>query len=469
MSSENVEKIDLITMALDLLRAAKRLLWAGVLLIVLSVAAFGWVTYQSYTPSYQATASFTIYVSDPLQAEVKAYNTATAEQMAKTFPYILTSNVLSDVVMEELGISSMPSVSASVLSNTNIFTLTVTSSDPQLAYDVLNAVMEYYPSIAEFVVGSTEMTLLDESGVPTTPVNSISYRSAVKYGVAVGFVLWAAILLLVTLSRSTIRNEEELKQLINLRCIGVLPLAKGMKNNTACPMLTRENDKFGFSESVRLLRIRLEKELQEQNYKVLLISSAIPGEGKTTTSANLAAALASKGKRTLLVDCDLRNPSVGKAFGIEHSLGLSEYLNGTTTMHTVIQSTQWENLSVISGGEAVGNAAELLAGSRMREFLQSVRDVYDYVILDTPPCSMLADAAEVAALADCAVLTIRQDYASRDQILEGAQLLAGGEVPLIGCVLNCAKRSVESDSYSYYGYGYGYGYHRRYGEHKSAD
>ena len=126
MGSESTEKnimgIDLRVMLSDFLRGAKHLLWLGILLVLLASAVFSGWAYLSYTPKYQATASFTVYVSNPLQAEVRTYNTATAEQMAKTFPYILTSGALSDMVMQELGIPAMPAVSASVLKNTNIFT-----------------------------------------------------------------------------------------------------------------------------------------------------------------------------------------------------------------------------------------------------------------------------------------------------------------------------------------------------------
>ena len=470
MGSENTEKnimgIDLRVMLSDFLRSAKHLLWLGILLVLLASAVFSGWTYLSYTPKYQATASFTVYVSNPLQAEVRTYNTATAEQMAKTFPYILTSGALSDMVMQELGIPAMPAVSASVLKNTNIFTLTVTSGDPQLAYDVLNAVIEYYPDVAEFVVGSTVMNLLDESGVPSAPVNSRNYSSAIKKGVLAGVVVWAAIVLLFAFMRSTVHNEMELKNLLNLRCIGTLPVAKGFRKvekNGPRPVLMEENDKFGFGESVRLMRIRVEKELRDRGKKVLLVSSAIPGEGKTTVAANLAIALAQKGKRTLLIDCDLRNPSVGKIFNSKDVPGFDAFLTGKEKAQNIIQRQQVRNLYVVYGGPSVSNAAELLAKVETKYFIKASRNVFDYIIMDTPPCSMLADAAELADLADCALYIIRQDYAPKDRILDGAQMLSDSGLPLIGCVMNCVKRSISGNSYSYYGYGYG-SYYKNYGE-----
>lgn len=456
MENEN-GRIDLGILFGDALRTAKRMLWLLIVLVVLGAGVKSARMWFSYRPQYQATASFTVTVTNPLQADVRTYNAAAAEQMAKTFPYILTSGALSDLVMQDLGIKVMPPVSASVLENTNIFSLSVTSGDAQFAYDVLHAVIEHYPSIAEFVVGPTKMVLLDESGVPSAPVNSRSFAGAARRGAVYGFVLWAVIVALLAAARTTVHNEEELKRLMNLRCFGPLPRVKGLQKGTSCPLLTQENDKYGFSESVRLIRIRAEKEMRSRGHKVLLVSSAIPGEGKTTLAVNLALSLAQKGQRTLLVDCDLRNPSVARAFGRENPRGLTAYLDGAAGMKDIVYTLNTTNLSVVFGGKPAENAAELLARPKAAEFLRMAREHFDYIILDTPPCSMLADAAEAAELADCALMVIRQNYAPRERILEGAQILTDGGLPLIGCVLGCAERSVIGGSYGYYGYGYGYG------------
>ena len=160
-TQENQPALDLTLFASDVLRAARSLLWIGVLLVAVFGAFFGWRAYRSYVPMYRAEASFTVTVANPMYKDVKVYNTATAEQMAKTFPTILSSGVLRSRVQEKLGVSYIPQITASVLGNTNIFTLQVVDRDPALAYDVLNAVMVYYPEIAEFVVGPTDMSLLN--------------------------------------------------------------------------------------------------------------------------------------------------------------------------------------------------------------------------------------------------------------------------------------------------------------------
>ena len=197
--------------------------------------------------------------------------------------------------------------------------------------------------------------------------------------------------------------------------------------------------------------------------KVLLVSSATPGEGKTTIAINLAMALAARGKHVLLADCDLRNPSVAGGFGMKNGKGLTEYLKGEASYQEILRQSEQENLYLVLAGQPTANASELLAAPVCREFVEACRKVFDVVILDTPPAALLADASELAVLADGALMTVRQNYASRSQIMEGAQILSDSRLPIIGCVLNYA--ALHSPYGGYYGYGYG-SYGRPYGEKK---
>lgn len=457
MNEQNEENrimsVDLRIFLYDFLQIARRTVVLLLAAVLLCSGLLCWRMKRSYQPLYQASATFTVYVANPLQSEIRGYNTTTAEQMAKTFPYILTSGALSSLVMQKLDIPAMPSVSASVMENTNIFTLRVTSGDPQLAYDVLEQVIAYYPEVAEFVVGPTIMNLLDESGVPTQPYNAVSYTGQIKRGALCGAVIWAALCLLQTMLRSTVHNEEELKRILNLRCIGVFPKVRGQRRNPTCPIFGRAENDSGFEESVRLARIRAEKEMRDKRVQVLMISSAISGEGKTTVSLNLAAAFAEKGKRTLLIDCDLRNPSVARYLGQENTTGVTELLKGTADAKSVIRETGIDNLYVIYAGGPTGEAAELLATSDAGRFVEEWRTCFDLILLDTPPVSILADASELTAIADGALLTVRQNYAAKREIVEGVQILSDNGLPLIGCVMNYASGGLLSSYGGYYGYG----------------
>ena len=467
------EKIDLDHFLRGMFRSLRHMLIWGIILCILCSGLLTLRTWYSYTPRYTAKASFTVQTTNPLYASQPYYNATTAEQMAKTFPYILTSGVLSEHVQQTLGIDVMPTLNASVLGATNIFTLTATSTDPQLAYQVLQAVVEEYPVVAEFVVGPTVLTMIDDSGVPTNPVNSISYRQSVIYGLAIGFVLWLMISFLYWITHQTVSNEAELKRLVNLPYLGNVPMIPGFsneKNAGKCPVLVSRSDKFGFSESIRLLRIRVERAMEKEKAQVLLVTSTIANEGKTTLAINLATALAQRGKRVLLMDCDLRNPSVGYTYGEGKSAGLSELLQGKAKLDDIIYHTKTPNLYALFAGKAVAHPERLMRQKEFRELIQSGRATFDYIILDTSPCAMLADAADICNLADCVLLTVRQNHSCHWQVREGVQILEDCGRPILGTVLSMtAPNSRLSNYYHYHSYYSGYGYsHYHYSRKKSS-
>ena len=224
---ENEEKqpqqIDIFVLLDDFLRQAKRLLILGLVLVIVCSAGMAFRARRGYREVYEAYASFTVRVSNPLYASVSSYNERTAEIMADTFPSILTSSLLQRKVMEKLEIGSVPSLGIRATAQSSILTLTVRDGDPQRAYDVLNAVIECYPEVAEFVVGSTTLVLLDESGVPTAPTTSFSYQSHLIKGAFYGAVIWCAIVVAMILLKNTIHNEEELRKTLNIPCLGQIP------------------------------------------------------------------------------------------------------------------------------------------------------------------------------------------------------------------------------------------------------
>lgn len=461
---KELQKIDIILLLEDFLRLAKRMWILGLVLVVICSAGMTFLQHRFFRITYEAYASFTVRVANPLYASVSSYNDKTAEVMADTFPSILTSNLLQKKVMDELGISGIPPMKISASAQSSILTLSVMDTDPQRAYDVLNAVIKCYPEVSEFVVGSTALVLLDESGVPTTPISTFNYRTPAIKGALVGALLWCVTVVAMIVLKNTIHNEDELHRLLNTPCLGQVPSVK-VSRKMLYPLVHVSKYDSGFPESIRLLRLRVEKAMEEEEKKVLLVSSAIPGEGKTTIAANLAVALAQKGKRVLLIDCDLRNPSVVRTLSTKkHPLtntnNLVDYVKGHITVMDAIQSTQLDGLYVVSGGPGgKSDLSALLSQGRMARMIQASRNLYDYTILDTPPCSLLADAAELAELAEAGLMVIRQDHAARDQIVDGIQRLSDGKLPIIGCVFNNVRKSMSGS----YGYGYGGYNYSRYG------
>ena len=459
----NLPKVDILFLFRIWLRYAKKFWLLAVILMVICSGVLGYTGYKAYTPVYDASVSFTVRVANPLYADVDVYNNATAQQLNETFPYILRSAILQQRVMKHLGVSYIPNVQTSVLPNSNIFTMKVRHSDPEWAYAVLQAVVECYPQIAEYVVGATTLVMLDSSGVPTTPVFDLDLTDSLLLGAGAGLVIWMLFMLLLTLSRRTIHNEDELKRTMNYECLGIVPATKMVERKKGCPLVHKDNGKFGFGESVRLLQMHVQKEMKKQDQKILMVSGATPGEGKSTIAINLAIAFAQKGNRVLLVDCDMYNPSVHRALALEDYRTLRDYQAGEATQAEIIHKSGVRHLYLLAANM---DFKDTKTKDLLQVILKASRRSFDYVILDTPPCSLLVDTAELSDLADCALMVIRQDYASRAQILEGVKLLTDNGLPLIGCAINGVAGNLASHGYRYgngYGYGYGYGYSYGYG------
>lgn len=451
----------------SLWHAVKKRFWVMILAAVICTVAYYLVATVTFKPVYTTSSTFTVAIGNYYGNSTKTYNNKTAQQMAKTFPYVLQSGVLGDIVAADLGYTSMPgTVVATAIEDTNLFTLQASAADPQLAYDILQSVVRNYPQVAEYVVGTTTLTLLDEDGVVTAAANAVTWKTSLKWGGLLGLAIGLLFIVVYMLLHKTVQNTDDLKRLTNARCLAVVPHLSDKKRSQASSgtLITQKRVPQAFVESIYRLRSGVER----ADKKVLLVTSSLPDEGKTMVAANLALALAKKGKRVILVDVDLRNPSLAKQLGVPSRLtkvGLSDYLNERVEMDGLgFTVSNLNNLVVIPAGCPTKNASELLNRGKLRTLIAAMRDQADFVILDTPPSAVLADSSVVARWVDGVVYVVRQDYASCDRVLSGMDNIASAGAPMVGCVINDASLGLGR-----YGYGYGYIYrHYSYYDERSA-
>lgn len=475
---EEMEKIDLFHLIYMMWRTLKRNFVIVFALIIVCAAGSGIWTLKSYTPRYQAYTSFVVG-SGTAYSSTYVDNT-TAEQMGKTFSYILSSGVLRDVVALDLGIESVTStISASVMSNTNLFTITVEDGSPQVAYDVLQSVIENYPKVAEYVIGATKLTVIDESGLPAVPVNSRQTMRNTVLGAFVGVALSLLFLLIQSIRNKTIQGAEELKKLMNAPSLGSIPIVPVKKRSRAeRNVLKIDNARVPstFKESIRVVRSRVERAMKEREGNVILVTSAIPGEGKSTLAANLALAFAKKNAKVILVDGDLRHPSVMSALGMEApERGLSHLLKEGGNLGQALVRYGETPLRVLSGSkdEKVENPMQLIQSKKMSRLIDALKKSNDYIIIDTPPSAMLSDVTAYAGVADALILVVRQDFTEQKQVRKALATIADANIPVAGYVLNGVAEGI--GNYGYYGgygyrrYGYGYGHGKSYGYGESAE
>ena len=473
----------------NFISACKRLIW-----IVIAVSiAFGYFSYRradrAYSPYYSSEAVFSVTASYYATTDILSYstfiNTTAAQTLSATFPYVIRSENTQRLLKQELGMDYIPgTINATATADAALFTLTVTGSNAQHAYDLLKATIKVYPQAASTILGDTRIDVINMPlGPSTKPMNT---NNAVQQGlssVVPVFLGGLLLIFLLALTRKTVHSADDLRKLVNLKCLAYIPGIKLKKRSHSNNLtITITNSRVGsiFSESVRNLRVKVQKAMDHRHAHILMISSTIPDEGKTTVATNLALSFAAEGSKVVLIDGDLRKQSLKSALGIDQpSEGLVEFLSDNAKTVSLL-SVPHSSLYLLSGDKTTDQPQPLLDTPRLKKLFDSLREHVDYIIIDTPPTGILSDAATIAKYADCALYVVRQDQASTTQIFNALQTLNSVEIPILGCVLNHTQVGTTrygygskysgsygysygykySDSYRRYGYGYGYGYSR---------
>ena len=468
-------EIDLFQLIVDLWDGLLRNGWLYLALMsIIGTMAF-FVTRMTYSPYYEAYTTFTVNTVSTVSYNSRNQKNSVTNKMGKIFPYILTSDALKSIVMEDMGYSDAETfpaeISASVVKDTNLVTLKVKSEDPQIAYDTLRSVLRNYPSISDVAIGEVTLKQMDESGFPENPANTPGSRKAAAVAMMASLLLCLAWLALKSMTRRTIRTEEELTRCFNTEYLGNMPsvvFKKRSKNQNPTVAIDAEGIPFAFVEAIRTIRHRVEREAQKYGAKVILVTSALQAEGKTTTAAYLAIALANRKYNVLLADGDLRNPSILPALGMEPTeTGMVDVLAEKVRVDEVLTPYKdRKHLAILPGGEPIDNPTALWSNENTEKLIQKLRDKCDYVIIDAPPSAIVSDASLIARISDGCVYVVRQDFAEVDTLREGMEMFNGTGCKLLGCVLNHAEAGGSGYGYGRYGYGkYGYG---KYGYGKSG-
>lgn len=447
---DDIEKIDFITVSLDFLKIIRKM-WLNIfVLILVGAAGYGAYSHVTYRAFYTASATFAINTQqeqlDGSSSSASFIDDMAAEQMVTTFPHVLTSSVLYQTVQDELGPEGMSyDIRASVVENTNLINISVRDVEPERAYHTLQSVIKNYPTVSELVVGKVNMKMLDETGIPTKVDNPKNLKMNVAKGALAGMAVGFCWVLFVALSRKTIRREEDCIKLINQKCLGSVPYIRFKQRSKKVKRhlnITDESIDKEFKESIRIIRNKVRRSAKEHSLKIILITSALAGEGKSTVAVNLALSMAREGKKVALVDGDFRNPSDGEILGMDLKKGLVDYLKGAIPLTDCIYPIDMEvveeaaRLLYIPVGTAVADGSRLLASKHMRNALQTLREKMDYVIVDSAPVGLLTDASILAEHADGVVFVVKKDFAKADHILSGIEHLSENNIHMIGCVLN---------------------------------
>jgi len=321
---------------------------------------------------------------------------------------------------------------------------------------------------------STNIRPVDEARVPTAPAEPNVPRN-LTFALALGLTTGIGLAFLLEGVDNTVRTPEQAQVISALPSLGMIPLGSriGTDSSTKRSLLvassrevvelvTQWRPQSQMAEAYRALRTSLLLTSLGAPPKVILVTSALPQEGKTTTSINTAIVLAQKGTRVLLIDADLRRPTIHKTLGMGPKTGLSNVLTGNATLQqTMVRSTILPSLWVLPAGTPPPNPAELLASTNMRDVLAKLREQYDHIVVDTPPTLSVTDAVVMSTRADAVVLVIRCGQTTKQALRRARDILAQVNARVSGVLLNAVDLA-SPDYYYYYEYQgkYGHGYYQ---------
>jgi non-specific protein-tyrosine kinase len=295
------------------------------------------------------------------------------------------------------------------------------------------------------------LTILAPAKVPDTPI-SPNIPQNVLFAALAGLVLAGGAILLLEYLDDTIKDTDDVQRVLGISTLGAITRITNIRQPSD-HLITSKHPRSPISEAYRVLRTNLRFSGIENPTGALMVTSAGPGEGKTTTAANLAVAMAQSGRRVVLIDTDLRRPTIHKVFGLTNDTGLSSlFLGDAPTVASVLQPTAIESLQVITSGPLPPNPAEVLDSHLMQQTLQELRAQSDMVILDSPPVLAVADASILGSHCSGAILVIDTGHARSDASRRALQTLKQTNTKVLGAVLNKLSTRRASGYYSYYYY-----------------
>lgn len=422
------------------------------MLMLAAVAGFTFLQ----TPQYQATNR--VFVQTQTGSSVADLNSGVsfASQQIISYADVARSPLVLDPVIEELDLDTSAQELASQISTavppeTLILELTATDDDPARAAAIANATSEslrLQVSALETTEGEStvELTVISPAVEPTSPASPNILRNGV-----IGLALAALAAVAVTIVReffdNRVRRPEDIEQAFDCAVIATIPASK---DETNLPLISVQLPQSAQAEAYRELRTNLQFMGLTGDSSSVLFTSSLPGEGKTSSAINLAHVVAQAGNRVLLIDADLRRPTIARYLGLEGGAGLTSVLSGRADLEDVTQPLETEGLEVLASGPIPPNPSELLGSKSMQNLLTEAAATYDFVVIDTAPMLAVTDAVALSRYVGGTVVVAESERVRRPQLSQALEKLDVVEARLLGVVLNRVRRG----SRGFYSYDY---------------
>ena len=488
MNEQEVKKDEMIEIDFQrLFNAVLHRGWlVGIIAVVCAILTF-LGTLFFVTPMYESSAVF--YVNNNAlevggaSLSLSTGDISAAKSLVDSYIVILKTRTTLNDVIDYAGVDRSyrelkDMISAASVNDTEIFEIIVSSEDPVEAEKIANAIAYILPKRISSIIEGTSAKIVDTAVAASQP-SSPSYTLNTLIGFLASMLVTILVIVLRELFDTSIHTEEDIQQCCKHPVLASVPdmttpskggyYGYGERRKTAgkhvggveTPVLVGSGINFAASEAYKLLRTKIQYSFAgDKTCRVIGISSALTGEGKSLTAVNLAHTLSQLNNKVLLIDCDMRRPSLPDKLPIKKKPGLSGFLSGQAQEQSMFQfcgiSGDEQAFHVIAAGQIPPNPVELLGSTRMSAMLKQLRDLYDYIILDLPPVGEVTDALAVVKETDGVLLVVRQNYCNRVVLADAVRQFEFVGSRILGVAYNCATDSSNSYSRKYYKKYYSY-------------
>ncbi len=432
--------------------------WLSVAVVAVIVATAAVAATLLATPQYSSSTRMFFAVQGGESVSDLAQGSTFTEKQMSSYAEVATSPLVLEPVIESLGLEMSSgdlanSLSITVAANTTILVVSATDDDPVTAQNIANSVSSELASAVgvlnpERPDGSEAVraTMLSKAPLPTQPT-SPNVKLNIALGIVLGLMLGVGIALLREMLDTKVRSESSVRALTDASLLSTVPMDA---RSTTSSVFMHEDPMSPRAEAVRRLRTNLQFVDFTDLPTSILVTSSISGEGKSTTAINLAASLADSGSRVILIDADLRRPSVAKYMGFEGRVGLTTVLIGKANLADVVQPWQNTSLDVLASGQIPPNPSEMLGSLAMSRLLDELNVMYDIVVIDSPPILPVTDSTILSKMTGGTLLVIGADRSHKAQVSGSLEALEKVEARLLGVVLNKADAKGASNYYTEY-------------------
>ncbi len=456
---------------LDVLRQIK---WMILAAAVCAAAAFV-IARETFVPTYVSSTS---YFVESTEETATAYTRfVTSQQLARSLTSLVSTVQFRELVSGRTGVPQKDfSISAALVPGTNLVEIECRSKNPISAFLCLKDASSLYPELMSDMSGRVSFTMVREPKIAFMPTGSSGAVRAFVIGGLAGFFAVLAVFVVISLFRKTLNEPKELRENFNTVLLqsvpyesrgGALRFVKQDYFGEKGILINGIDSSPAYEEAIKGLRDKITAE-KKDGALVVIGTSALPNEGKSTISANLALALAQQKHRVALLDLDIYNSSLSDIFpkNSEHANQIEDYIFGKSGWSSPVKIDKNTGIMLFLGKKnAARRAYPVGEVARLIDYLKSYAD---FIIVDTPPVLLFSDSAETADFCDVSMLIVREHHATENQISDAISTLKGARAEFIGCVYNGERMSASSRRYGY-GSGYGYGYGVRGNEKQKSE